>query len=170
MDFRCPAISYKTIVMSSIENKNDKRTVGIDFAPMVDLGFLLITFFIYTTTLMEQKAFGLNVPAEGGFTNSPVSSTITLTLKENGAVDYLEGNKEHILAEGTAYLYGKPSLRDHLINKRQRIISQSGNDSQYTVIIQPTVNTNYKEVVDVLDEMTITGINKYVLVDDKAKQ
>lgn len=170
MDFLFSTISFKTIVMSSIENKNDKRTVRIDFAPMVDLGFLLITFFIYTTTLMEQKAFGLNVPADGTETNAPVSATITLSLKENGVVDYLEGNEKHILAKGTAYLYGKPSLREHLLNKRQRIISQLGTDDQYTVIIQPSANTSYKEVVDIFDEMTITDIKKYVLVDDKAKQ
>ncbi len=170
MDFLFSLISFKTIIMSSIENKNEKRTVRIDFAPMVDLGFLLITFFIYTTTLMEQKAFGLNVPADGEGTNAPVSATITLSLEENGAVDYLEGNEQHILAEGTAYLYGKPSLREHLLNKRQRIISQFGTDDQYTVIIKPSVNTSYKEVVDVFDEMTITDIKKYVLVDDKAKQ
>ncbi len=170
MDFLFPAISFKTIVMSSIENKNDKRTVRIDFAPMVDLGFLLITFFIYTTTIMEQKAFGLNVPADGPGTESPLSATITLKMKENGMVDYLEGNEQHILAQGTAYLYGKPSLREHLLNKRQRIISQLGTDDQYTVIIQPSANTSYKEVVDVFDEMTITDIKKYVLVDDKAKQ
>lgn len=156
--------------MSSIENKNGKHTVRIDFAPMVDLGFLLITFFIYTTTLMEQKAFGLNVPADGPETNTPVSATITLTLKENGTVDYLEGNSEHILARGTAYLYGKPSLRDHLLNKRQRIINQLGSDDQYTVIIQPSAFTSYKEMVDVFDEMTITDIKKYVLVNDKAVQ
>jgi len=170
MDFISSAISFKTIVMSSIENKNDKRNVRIDFAPMVDLGFLLITFFIYTTTLMEQKAFGLNVPADGKETNAPLSATITLNLRENGAVDYLEGNEQHILAKGTAYLYGKPSLRDHLISKRQRIISQLGTDDQYTVIIEPSANTSYKEIVDVFDEMTITDIKKYVLVDDKAKQ
>lgn len=170
MDFSFTLISLKTIVMSSIENKNDKQTLRIDFAPMVDLGFLLITFFIYTTTLMEQKAFGLNVPADGPGTESPLSATITLKMKENGMVDYLEGNERHILAQGTAYLYGKPSLREHLLKKRQRIISQLGTDDQYTVIIQPSANTSYKEVVDVFDEMTITDIKKYVLVDDKARQ
>nr|WP_294902796.1 biopolymer transporter ExbD [uncultured Lacibacter sp.] len=153
--------------MAAIENNSGKRNIRIDFAPMVDLGFLLITFFIFTTSLLEPKAFGLHLPDEGDGTLSPLSSTITLTMHANGAVDYLEGNETNVLAKGTAFLYGKPSLREHLLEKRKRIIAQAGNDEQYTVLIKPTAQTNYKEVVDMLDEMTITGIKKYVLMDDK---
>ena len=148
------------------------KNIHIDFAPMVDLGFLLITFFVFTTSMMEQKAFELHVPDNDSSSTvqSPLSATITLTLQENGAIDYLEGTNKHILAKGRAYLYGKPSLRDHLLDKRQRIIQQLGSDSQYTVLIQPTAQSNYKELIDVLDEMTITAISKYVLIEEKPRQ
>lgn len=159
---------YKTTLMSAIENTSDKRAVRIDFAPMVDLGFLLITFFVFTTSLMEPKAFGLHVPADGNESQAPLSATITLTLQENGYIGYLEGSEAHVLAKGSTHLYHQQSLRKHLLEKRKRIIEQSGSDEQYTVIIQPTAQTNYKEIVDVLDEMTITGIKKYVLLHDKA--
>ena len=154
--------------MSAIENTIDKRAVRIDFAPMVDLGFLLITFFIFTTSLMEPKAFGLHMPDDGEVTETPLSATITLTLLENGRIDYLEGSEAHVLAKGSTHLYQQQSLRKHLLEKRERIIEQLGSDEQYTVLIQPTAQTNYKEMVDVLDEMTITGIKKYVLLHDKA--
>lgn len=165
-----PFILFKTKVMHTYET--DHRNNRIDFAPKVDLGFMLITFFVFTTSLMEQKAFQLHVPDDDLSTTvqSPVSATITLTLQENGAVDYLEGSNEHILAKGTAYLYGNPSLRDYLINKRQRIIQQLGSDSQYTVLIQRTAQSNYKELIDVLDEMSITAISKYVLIEEKPRQ
>lgn len=152
-------------------NTIECKTARVDMTPMIDLGFLLITFFVFTTSLLQQKAFTLNVPDEtGDGTQAPLSATITLTLTGNGMVDYLEGNEQHKLAEGTAYLYGKPSLREHLLNKRQRIISQLGTDKQYTVVIQPTAAASYKEVVDVLDEMTITDIRKYALMNNKEKQ
>ncbi|MEJ8818053.1 ExbD/TolR family protein [Lacibacter sp. H407] len=154
--------------MSAIENTNDKRAVRIDFAPMVDLGFLLITFFVFTTSLMEPKAFGLHMPEDGIETQAPLSATITLTLLENGRIDYLEGSEAHVLTKGSTHLYQQQSLRKHLLEKRERIIEQLGSDEQYTVLIQPTSQTNYKEMVDVLDEMTITGIKKYVLLQDKA--
>lgn len=151
--------------MNAIETTGDKKTLRIDFAPMVDLGFLLITFFIFTTELSKPKAFGLNVPDKGDGVESPVSTTVTLTLKGIGVIDYLEGNEIHTLAKGVAYLYGKPSLRDELISKRKRILEQFGNDKQYTVIIQPTVHTQYREIVDILDEMVVLDIKKYVLLD-----
>jgi biopolymer transport protein ExbD len=153
--------------MSSIENASAKHNLRIDFAPMVDLGFLLITFFVFTSSLLEPKAFGLHVPDEGEGTHAPLSATITLTMLENGRIDYLEGSETHVLAKGSAHLYQQQSLRRHLLDKRERIIAQLGTDEQYTVLIQPTAQTNYREIVDVLDEMTITGIKKYVLLEDK---
>lgn len=154
--------------MSAIENASGKHNHRIDFAPMVDLGFLLITFFVFTSSLLEPKAFGLHVPDEGEGVQSPLSATITLTMLANGRIDYLEGNETHVLAKGSTHLYEQQLLRKHLLDKRKRIIEQLGSDDQYTVLIQPTEQTNYKEIVDVLDEMTITGIKKYVLLQDKA--
>jgi biopolymer transport protein ExbD len=167
MDFHVVFISIKTMFMNAIETNDQKKNLQIDFAPMVDLGFLLITFFVFTTELSKPQAFKLNMPVEGGGTQSPVSTTITLTLTGNGEINFLEGSEKHILATGKTYLYSKPSLRDQLLNKRQRIISQFGSDEQYTVLIQPTSNSSYKELVDVLDEITITDIKKYVLLADK---
>ena len=154
--------------MSAIENASGEHNLRIDFAPMVDLGFLLITFFVFTSSLLEPKAFGLHVPDEGEGLQSPLSATITLTMLANGHIDYLEGNETHVLAKGSTHLYEQQLLRKHLLDKRKRIIEQLGSDEQYTVLIQPTEQTNYKEIVDVLDEMTITGIKKYVLLQDKA--
>ncbi len=153
--------------MNAIEKDNSKKDIRIDFAPMVDLGFLLITFFIFTTKMQESKAFGLHIPADGEGTVTMNSATITLTMKQNGVIDYLEGNEQNIIQKGTVALYGKPSLRDQLINKRKRIIQQLGSDSNYTVLIQPSKFTNYKEIIDVMDEMTINDIKKYVLMDEK---
>jgi biopolymer transport protein ExbD len=151
-------------------NQTNKRSLNIDFAPMVDLGFLLITFFIFTAKLTEAKAFKLNVPDDSIVdipTNAPESATITLQLKGNGVVDYYEGFEHKPIEKGTLSLYAQNSVRTHLIDKRNRILQQIGSDSNYVVLIQPTAKTSYKEVVDVLDEMQILAINKYVLLDEK---
>lgn len=151
-------------------NHTNKRSLNIDFAPMVDLGFLLITFFIFTTKLTEAKAFKLNVPDDTPvkiLTNTPESSTITLQLKGNGVVDYYEGFELTPLQKGTLTLYAQNSVRTHLIDKRSRILQKLGTDSNYVVLIEPTAKTSYKEVIDVLDEMKILDINKYVLLDSK---
>jgi biopolymer transport protein ExbD len=159
----------KTKLMDAI-NQTKKRSLNIDFAPMVDLGFLLITFFIFTTKLTEAKAFKLNMPDDGPVdieTNTIASGTITLQLKGNGVVDYYEGFEQKPLQKGTLVLYAQNSVRTHLIDKRNRILQKLGTDSNYVVLIEPTAKTSYKEVIDVLDEMKILDINKYVLLDGK---
>jgi biopolymer transport protein ExbD len=159
----------KTKLMDVI-NHNNKRSLNIDFAPMVDLGFLLITFFIFTTKLTEAKAFKLNMPDDGPVeipTTTLESATITLKLKSNGVVVYYEGFEENPLQKGTLSLYAQNSVRTHLIDKRNRIIQKFGSDSNYVVLIQPSAKTSYKEIVDVLDEMQILAIGKYVLLDGK---
>ncbi|HLP36429.1 biopolymer transporter ExbD [Lacibacter sp.] len=151
-------------------NQTNKRSLKIDFAPMVDLGFLLITFFIFTTKLTEAKAFKLNMPDDGPVeihTNTPESATITLQLKGDGIVDYYEGFEQKPLQKGTLALYAHNSVRTHLIDKRNRILQKIGTDSNYVVLIEPTKKTSYKEIIDVLDEMKILDINKYVLLDGK---
>jgi biopolymer transport protein ExbD len=156
--------------MAAIDNNSDKRSLRIDFAPMVDLGFLLITFFIFTTHLTESKAFKLNVPDDTQTdipTNTPESETITLQLKGNGVVDYYEGFEEKPLQKGTLSLYAQNTVRKQLIDKRNRIKQQFGSDSNYTVLIEPGIKTSYKEMIDVLDEMQILAIGKYALVDAK---
>ncbi|MBS4065327.1 MAG: biopolymer transporter ExbD [Chitinophagaceae bacterium] len=160
--------------MNAIETKG-KRSVNIDFAPMVDLGFLLITFFIFTTELSKPKAFGLHVPDDSKVIpdppQTPHSATITLLMKENGSIDYFEGRKESPLQTGSTHLYQQTALRKMLINKRSRIIQQLNTDSNYTVIIHPSAATSYKEMIDILDEMKINDIRKYVLMDTEiAKQ
>lgn len=174
MDFISCFISFKTTVMNAIETKG-KKSINIDFAPMVDLGFLLITFFIFTTELSKPKAFVLHVPDDSEIIpdppQTPHSATITLHMKENGAIDYFEGREEAPLQTGSTHLYQQTALRKLLMDKRSRIIQQLNTDSNYTVIIHPSVATTYKELIDVLDEMKINDIHKYVLMDTSiAKQ
>ncbi len=150
---------------------NNKREIKVDFAPMVDLGFLLITFFMFTTELLKPKAFGLHVPDDSDVrvppNQTPESATITLQMKGNGVVDYFEGLEHKPIQKGTLTLYKQNSLRTHLMDKRNRILQQLHTDSNYTVLIQPNSNTSYKEMIDVMDEMKILDIRKYVLIDVK---
>ncbi len=68
-----------------------KLSTRVDFTPMVDLGFLLITFFMLTTSLNKPKTMELNMPVKPGpddVTAVPVSQTVTVLLTDKNQIMY----------------------------------------------------------------------------------
>ena len=77
--------------------KGKKQSTRIDFTPMVDLGFLLITFFMLTTTLSKPTTMEVNLPSKEKVnkedqTKVAESSAITVILGEADKIYYYEGN------------------------------------------------------------------------------
>lgn len=150
------------------ELTNNTRQPRVDMTPMVDLGFLLITFFVFTTTFTSNRMMVLNMPDK---TNEPGPSmkyrnTLTLILGKNNRIFWHQkGPKDlsiNLLSETS---YGTPLSR-LIIEKRQ----QAENIKNFTVIIRPTDEAVYKNTVDALDEMKITNQPLYVLTDISPKE
>ncbi len=142
--------------------KAKKLSTRVDLTPMVDLGFLLITFFIFTTTMSQPTAMKLNLPKD---TDKPEeqnklkeSGALTLLLGKNGNVYYFEGQ----LADQAANMKSSTmkQIRDVIINKKR-----STPKDDFMVVIKPGSESTYKDVVDVLDEMTINDVGRYAMVD-----
>ncbi|HTE25003.1 ExbD/TolR family protein [Flavitalea sp.] len=142
--------------------KAKKQSTRVDLTPMVDLGFLLITFFIFTTTMSEPTAMRLYLPKD---TEKPEeqnkakeSGALTLLLGKNNQIFYYEG----ILSPDGANFKNTnfKDLRDVIITKKK-----STKPEDFVVVIKPGPESNYVNTVDVLDEMTISEVKRYALVD-----
>jgi biopolymer transport protein ExbD len=79
------------------KNKQKKQTLRVDFTPMVDMNMLLITFFMFCTTLLKPQTMKIAFPTKDDkeITDSEnkvrKSTAITLLLGENDEVYYYEG-------------------------------------------------------------------------------
>lgn len=143
--------------------RSKRLSTRIDLTPMVDLGFLLITFFIFTTTLSEQKALKLNLPKDAP-ADMPVaeSKTISLLLCKDNKVKYYIGNTPALMQETN---YSPTGMRNIILQQEQRVAARFGNRNELVVLIKPTVDCTYENIIHTLDEMTINDVQRYVLTD-----
>ena len=136
--------------------KGKKLSTRVDLTPMVDLGFLLITFFIFTTTMSRPKALSLNLPMDSKDSMlAKVSAVITVMPGKNDRVYYYEGDNAAKLQ-----VAGFNSIRSILLDKKRRT-----DTTWFQVIIKPSRDATYKNAVNILDEMLIDDIRHYSLVD-----
>jgi biopolymer transport protein ExbD len=154
--------------------KGKKLSTRVDLTPMVDLGFLLITFFIFTTTMSQPTAMKLILP------DDKVKPEEQNKAKESGALTILMGDDNHIYYyEGqlkpdasnflSASYNGENSIREIIMKKKLQVRSiardPSDPEKDLVIVIKPSSKCNYKNVIDILDEMSINVVKKYALVD-----
>ena len=145
--------------------KLKKSSTRVDLTPMVDLGFLLITFFIFTTTMASPTAMKLILPNdENAATPSlaPASQTITFLLGGDEKVFYYDGLFDGTISKPLSINNG---MRQVLQHKMQVVLRETGSQNKTIVLIKASADAKYKNIVDALDEMVINGVTRYVLLD-----
>jgi biopolymer transport protein ExbD len=138
--------------------KSKKRSTRVDLTPMVDLGFLLITFFIFTTTMSRPRIMPLILPKDVppiDQTPTPKSAVITLLLAKNDQVYYYEEDDPKQMKASNF-----KDIRDIILDKKIRT-----DTTWFTVILKPSKDATYKNTVAILDEMAIDDVHHYALVD-----
>lgn len=146
--------------------KSKKLSTRVDLTPMVDLGFLLITFFIFTTTMAQPTAMNLAMPKD---TDKPdelnkvkESGALTIMLGKGNVVYYYFGSDPTTL-QTTGY----KDIRGILLDKKKKTPADD-----FFVTIKPNKDATYKNAVDMLDEMAINDVKRYAMIDpteDEAK-
>ena len=138
--------------------KAKKLSTKVDMTPMVDLGFLLITFFIFSTTMAQPTAMKLIMPKDTEKqeeqTKVKASGALTIMLGKANGVYYYEGD-DPLKIQATDY----KKVRDVIITKKK-----STKPEDFVVVIKPNDEANYQNVVAVLDEMSINEVKKFAMV------
>lgn len=147
-----------------------KHSLKTDMTPMVDLGFLLIAFFVVTAQLTEPRVTNLYMPHDGKTTTLENSNALTVLLGKNNAIYYYHGDWEQASKEGkilpTTFDF-KTGLGKVIRDKQQQldnlIVNGEGRKG-LMILIKPNKNADYKNVIDVLDEILINDVKKYAIV------
>lgn len=152
--------------------RSKKMSTRVDLTAMVDLGFLLITFFMLATTFNKPKTMEVNKPAkEDNEDKQPpikMSKTATLLL---GARDKLYAYVSPDEIDPSTELaldsieYGPNGLRKFIQRRQAEVQAQWGNKDDLFVMIKPLPASSYKNIVDVLDEMSITDVKRYAILE-----
>ncbi|MBS1624020.1 MAG: biopolymer transporter ExbD [Bacteroidetes bacterium] len=151
--------------------RGKKLSTKVDLTPMVDLAFLLITFFMLTTSLNKPKAMDLSMPKK--------DDTKKQDVKESQVLNVLLGKDDVIWYYGTedgkmtdmkqTTFAGDQGIREVLLKKQKQVEKMHGHDKEYgdkmIVLIKMAEGAKYKDMVDILDEMDITKTRIYAIQD-----
>lgn len=141
-----------------------RASTRVDLTAMVDLAFLLITFFIMTTTLSKPRIMPVVMPVDEGV-DEPVSEKRTLTVclgKDNKALWYL-GRTEQPILKPTVAGYGKNGVRKALLDAAAYVKKNYG--KTLMVIVKPADSSKYENLVNTIDELDITQVPAYAIAD-----
>jgi len=161
--------------------KGKKLSTRIDLTPMVDLGFLLITFFIFTTTMAKPKTMEINMPVDEKKVEEKDKNKVkdytamTILLSKEHRVYYYTGIADDPMSPPdlkVTYFQNKNGIRDAIIDLKKRVYEERNNGApghnpkdEPVILIKPAENSEYADMVNILDEMQINGITTYALID-----
>jgi biopolymer transport protein ExbD len=171
-NIRCHHLSWKLSAMAEIENKKPgsntrkfsfkKKNTRVDLTPMVDLGFLLITFFVFTTTLSTPTVMKINMPFDKVKPGDNIceSCVLTVFLEKNNLIRYYEGMPESrpVLRET---FFGDKGIRDIILQKKKAVKKVTGMADDFVLIIKPSDESSFQNFVDLLDEVTFNNVKHY---------
>ena len=149
------------------------RHLKIDMTPLVDLAFLLITFFIFTTSMTDRKGLKLVMPEDGEPMDLGKSNALTLLLGGNNKVYAYTGDWKTAQATNgvKATSYSETAGIGAIVRAKQQQLRAAKKDpSELMVLIKASDGATYKNTVDALDEMLINGVTKYATVDMTAEE
>lgn len=155
------------------KGRKKKGNPRIDMTPMVDLGFLLLTFFVLTTTMSTPTTMPVVVPADEEKIDQKDKDKVSeekvlnILLTGKDRVYWYKGLKDVKLNLTT---FAEKGIRKTIFEKREEV-KKSGlfdlvkDPDPMIVMVKLSDDASYKNMVDILDEMNITEQKKYMLLD-----
>ncbi|MFH7019163.1 ExbD/TolR family protein [Flavobacterium sp. FlaQc-47] len=155
--------------------RSKKLSTRVDLTAMVSVSFLLIIFFMVTIELAKPKVVDLSLPDNDYYYSTGThcygeNRSMTILMGENNKLISYMGILANPIVSPTEMNYSKKGIRQELLKRNKNMLEYSAQLGRYgrgiTVIIKPSKKCNYKNLVDILDEMAIAKIDTYAIVNE----
>lgn len=160
--------------------RSKKSNAKVDLTAMVDLAFLLITFFMLTTSLSKPQSMDLGLPDKNkedkpdDILKTDQKRTMTIIMGDNDKIKWFHGLLENPEPNGkpTDAVYGRNGLRKEILKRVVSVNEYCKTKPNYKegdgliVIIKPSKKSTYRNLVDILDEMAICKVPTYAIVNE----
>ena len=151
--------------------RSKKQSTKVDMTPMVDLNFLMLMFFMFTTTFSKPNVMDLGLPAKPKKdapkpkdTQIDLTNSISIIIGKDNKIFYHQLDEAGLTEE---------NLKETTFDREgiTKVIEQAKRNAKdvtkFTVIIKPTDDAVYKNFVDILDEMAVTKSEQYGVTEIK---
>lgn len=135
----------------SKHSKKKKKRLGIriDMTPMVDIAFLLLTFFMLTTTMSKPQTMEINLPPGESQVEVAASNLITLRISEEFNIYWNIGSEKPEKAKFTDLA--------KILSEKSRA------NPRLITLIKVDRKAKYVNMVDIIDELNINNITRFSL-------
>lgn len=148
--------------MQPVSNRGKSRRTSlfVDLTPMVDLAFLLISFFMLTTVMAKNTAMQLSMPEKSDKPGEQkASSTLNIIVTDKGAWYYM--GMDPLAMEFTDL--SASGIREAIYQSQEKSLTATGDSLM--CLIKLHAGSNYGNMVNLLDEMVITNTRYYAIQD-----
>jgi biopolymer transport protein ExbD len=121
--------------------------VRLDMTPMVDVAFLLLTFFMLTTSMSRPQTMEINLPPSDTKVEVAQSNLLTLLVKEDGSIFWNMGEDSPQKVE-----YKK---------LRPLMVQQLQSNPKLITLIKVDRKGKYHMIVDIMDELNLANITRF---------
>jgi biopolymer transport protein ExbD len=140
------------------KGKKKKKRIGvrIDMTPMVDVAFLLLTFFMLTTSMSKPQTMEINLPPAETKADVAESNLLTLRITDDFRVFWNIGTEKPVTVDGA-------DKKERLINLGKLLKDRSRSNPKLITLIKVDGKAKYIDMVDVMDELNINDISRFSL-------
>lgn len=133
------------------KKKHAKRrmSVRIDMTPMVDVAFLLLTFFMLTTVMRKQQTMEINLPPDSKVkVDIAQSNLMTIFVDENNKIFYSEGSEKSV-------------TKIEMSGLQSFFKSHAQQNSKLVILLKFDRKSKYHMMVDVIDQLNVSELNRF---------